>query len=221
MNITRLKIHNFRSIIEQEIFVQKFSLFIGANNAGKSTIMNAIRLFYSDFNWSIEDFPKTGAHDEEVWIEIEFNLSDIEWESLADYNLQIDHTNPFKVPALSRSSCYLTKLLANADRYANSPYKDIFDILAMFSHWGEIPNDAWDEADTHYGKALVFKNLKKSCEHINAHASEYLEIATNQLDINPAYAEHLLQVTNQEFLNYLNNLEKTLLNTSPPRRTFL
>ena len=84
MNITRLKIHNFRSIIEQEIFVQKFSLFIGANNAGKSTIMNAIRLFYSDFNWSIEDFPKTGAHDEEVWIEIEFNLSDIEWESLAD-----------------------------------------------------------------------------------------------------------------------------------------
>lgn len=84
MNITRLKIHNFRSIIEQEIFVQKFSLFIGANNAGKSTIMNAIRLFYGDFNWSIEDFPKTGAHDEEVWIEIEFNLSDIEWESLAD-----------------------------------------------------------------------------------------------------------------------------------------
>ena len=78
MNITRLKIHNFRSIIEQEIFVQKFSLFIGANNAGKSTIMNAIRLFYSDFNWSIEDFPKTGAHDEEVWIEIEFKLSDIE-----------------------------------------------------------------------------------------------------------------------------------------------
>jgi AAA15 family ATPase/GTPase len=44
VNITRLKIHNFRSIIEQEIFVQKFSLFIGANNAGKSTIMNAIRL---------------------------------------------------------------------------------------------------------------------------------------------------------------------------------
>ena len=34
MNITRLKIHNFRSIIEQEIFVQKFSLFIVANNAG-------------------------------------------------------------------------------------------------------------------------------------------------------------------------------------------
>ena len=84
MNITRLKIHNFRSILEQEIFVQNFSLFIGANNAGKSTIMNAIRLFYGDFNWSIEDFPKTGAHDEDVWIEIEFKLSDIEWESLAD-----------------------------------------------------------------------------------------------------------------------------------------
>lgn len=84
MKITRLKIHNFRSILEQEIFVQKFSLFIGANNAGKSTIINAIRLFYNDFNWSIDDFPKTGALDEDVWIEIEFQLSDSEWESLAD-----------------------------------------------------------------------------------------------------------------------------------------
>lgn len=155
------------------------------------------------------------------FIEIENTPIKLEFVSFADYNLQIDPTNPFKVPALSRSSCYLTKLLANADRYANSPYKDIFDILAMFSHWGEIPNDAWDEADTHYGKALVFKNLKKSCEHINAHASEYLEIATNQLDINPAYAKHLLQVTNQEFLHYLNDLEKILLNTSTPQRTFL
>ena len=68
---------------------------------------------------------------------------------------------------------------------------------------------------------MVFKNLKKSCEHINSHVSEYLEIATNQLDINPAYAKHLLQVTNQEFLHYLNDLEKILLNTSTPQRTFL
>lgn len=84
MNITRIKIHNFRSIVEQEIFVQKFSLFIGANNAGKSTIMNAIRLFYGDFNWSADDFPKTGGQDDDVWIEVEFQLDDIEWDSLAE-----------------------------------------------------------------------------------------------------------------------------------------
>lgn len=84
MNITRLKIHNFRSILDQEIIVQKFSLFIGANNAGKSTIMNAIRLFYGDFNWSVDDFPKTGAQDDDVWIEVEFKLDDIEWGSLAE-----------------------------------------------------------------------------------------------------------------------------------------
>lgn len=84
MNITRIRIHNFRSILEQEIIVQKFSLFIGANNAGKSTIMNAIRLFYGDLSWSTDDFPKVGAQDDDVWIEIEFKLDDIEWESLAD-----------------------------------------------------------------------------------------------------------------------------------------
>lgn len=84
MKITRLKIHNFRSILDQEIIVQKFSLFIGANNAGKSTIMNALRLFYGDLNWTTDDFPKVGAKDEDVWIEVEFILDEIEWENLAD-----------------------------------------------------------------------------------------------------------------------------------------
>lgn len=84
LKITRLKIHNFRSILDQEIIVQKFSLFIGANNAGKSTIMNALRLFYGDLNWTTDDFPKVGAKDEDVWIEVEFILDEIEWENLAD-----------------------------------------------------------------------------------------------------------------------------------------
>lgn len=155
------------------------------------------------------------------FIEIENTPIKLEFVSFADYNLQIDPSNPFIVPALSRSSCYLTKLLANADRYSNPPYKDIFDILAMYSHWGEIPNDAWDEADTHYGKAIVFKNLKKACEHINDNLSEYLRIATDQLDINQAYANTLLQNTNQEFLTYLNDIEKLLLNSVVPQRAFL
>lgn len=145
----------------------------------------------------------------------------LEFVSFADYNLQIDPNNPFKVPALSRSSCYLTKLLANADRYANPPYKDIFDILAMFSHWGKIPDDAWDEADTHYGKALVFRNLKKSCEHISNNLSAYMKIATDQLDINQDYAERILNISNQDFLNYLSDIENQLLNSSNSKRTLL
>lgn len=82
--ITRIRIHNFRTILDQEISVQKFSLLIGPNNAGKSTILNAIRLFYGDINWSKEDFPKAETLDDDVWVEIEFELDDTEWANLAD-----------------------------------------------------------------------------------------------------------------------------------------
>jgi hypothetical protein len=56
----------------------------------------------------------------------------------------------FKHP-LSHESCFITKLLANADRALIPPYKDIFDLVAMYITWGEIPRGAWEEAERQFG----------------------------------------------------------------------
>lgn len=140
------------------------------------------------------------------FIEIEGTRIKLEFVSFADYQLTVDSNAPFSVPALSKSSCYLTKLLANADRYAEAPYKDIFDILAMFATWGEIPQEAWNEADAHYGKSVVIKSLIKSCNQITENKLKYRKIAVEELDICPEFADCLLNNTHPQFIDYISHL---------------
>lgn len=141
------------------------------------------------------------------FIEINKTRVKLEFVSFADYQLKADPNAPFSVPALSKSSCYLTKILANADRYTETPYKDIFDILAMFSSWGEIPEDAWEEADAHYGKSVVVNNLIKSCNQIAQNKLKYKTIAIEELDISPEFTERLLDITFPVFVDYINDFK--------------
>lgn len=84
MKLRRLKIHNFRSIIDADIETQDYTMIVGANNAGKSNILAALRVFYEDIKFSSEDVPKVGAADGESWVELTFLLDEVEWEGLAD-----------------------------------------------------------------------------------------------------------------------------------------
>ena len=85
MKLREIQIHNFRSIIDARIEVSNYGLLIGSNNSGKSNVIDAIRLFYSQYTYSREtDFPKTGASDDQVWLELEFELTDEEALSLKD-----------------------------------------------------------------------------------------------------------------------------------------
>lgn len=84
MKLKRIQIHNYRSVIDADLAAHDYMLLVGANNAGKSAILNAIRAFYDDEKWSASDFPKTGANDEEAWVQLTFELTDEEWAGLAD-----------------------------------------------------------------------------------------------------------------------------------------
>jgi predicted ATP-dependent endonuclease of OLD family len=46
MRIEHVLIHNFRGVIHQEFTFNPYTLLIGGNNAGKSTIIDALRAFY-------------------------------------------------------------------------------------------------------------------------------------------------------------------------------
>ncbi|MGI2325011.1 MULTISPECIES: ATP-dependent nuclease [Methylococcus] len=85
MKLRRLHIHNVRSIIDADIEVHDYTMIVGANNAGKSNVLAALRLFYDDIKWSADDAPKAGqSQDDESWVELRFELSEGEWASLAD-----------------------------------------------------------------------------------------------------------------------------------------
>lgn len=83
MKIKKIKIHNFRSIKEQSFDLMIYSLFVGANDSGKSNIIDAIRVFYDDLKFGEDkDWPKFSTGDNESWIEVTFLLSDDEFNNL-------------------------------------------------------------------------------------------------------------------------------------------
>lgn len=84
MKLRGIQIHNFRSVLDADLEAHDYMLLVGANNAGKSTILNALRVFYDDAKWTAEDFPKAGAVDNESWVQLKFRLDDDEWAGLAD-----------------------------------------------------------------------------------------------------------------------------------------
>ena len=90
MKIREVKIHNYRSIADQLVTVGDYSLFIGANNSGKSNLIDAIRTFYEkDLKFDRDrDFPKFKVGDDESWIEVEYELSPYEASTIkAEYLL--------------------------------------------------------------------------------------------------------------------------------------
>ncbi|RZS95425.1 ATP-dependent nuclease [Cecembia calidifontis] len=87
MKISKVIIHNFRSILDSEFDLADYSLLVGENNAGKTTVISALRAFYEDAGVRFSegsDFPKIPTKDKESWIELYFSTTPEEQESLKD-----------------------------------------------------------------------------------------------------------------------------------------
>ncbi len=85
MRAIEVKIHNFRSIHDATFRLEPLSLLAGANNAGKSNVVDAIRLFYGDLKWEeSRDAPKVDSGDDAAWVEVEFQPTEGELAQLRD-----------------------------------------------------------------------------------------------------------------------------------------
>lgn len=95
MQIKSVKIHNFASIIDEEIYLGNYNLLIGENNSGKSNTINAIRAFYGELKYEpILHKPNAVSDDDvECWVQIVFQLeSDDEWEKVGVNYKSVDNT---------------------------------------------------------------------------------------------------------------------------------
>ena len=73
MRIREIKIHNFRSVHEMTATLYAFTRIVGANNAGKSNVVDALRCFYGrKFNPDCDLPFGTNANDEESFVEVSF-----------------------------------------------------------------------------------------------------------------------------------------------------
>ncbi|MEX1058589.1 MAG: nucleotidyl transferase AbiEii/AbiGii toxin family protein [Natronospirillum sp.] len=108
-----------------------------------------------------------------------------------DYALTAGSLASVPVPVLSRESCLMTKLLANADRGLSPPFKDIIDLLAMIRAWGPVPSQSWYHAEEIYG-AVVRRSFKSSLHYVVDHADEVKKEALG-MGIVPDFADDLIE----------------------------
>lgn len=93
MKIESVRIENFRSFKDETIRFDNYTCFVGANGSGKSTILNALNVFfrqYKDSNTDLSKLTNEDFHhkntDEPVKITVTFiELSDAAKDELSDY----------------------------------------------------------------------------------------------------------------------------------------
>ncbi len=87
MKLKKVIIHNFRGIIDASVDFKNYGLLVGANNSGKSTIIDCIRAFYEKDGFKFKnenDFPLKGNTDDESFVDITFSLNNDEYQSLKE-----------------------------------------------------------------------------------------------------------------------------------------
>ncbi len=63
MKIESLRIENFRSFKDETILFDNFTCFVGANGSGKSTILNALNVFFRQYKDCKTDLSKLTIED--------------------------------------------------------------------------------------------------------------------------------------------------------------
>lgn len=120
MKINKVTIHNFRTIKEQTFFLSNYSLLIGANNSGKTNIIDALRVFYDEERFDKNnDFPKFTTGDNESWIEIEFEITNDEKNNLKEEYKQSDNFFKVRKYLLSSNSSLVKNGQSNIYAYEN------------------------------------------------------------------------------------------------------
>lgn len=93
MKIETVRIENFRSFKDETILLDNYVCFVGSNGAGKSTVFNALNVFFRQYKDSKTDLSKLSESDfhhkdtsKEIRITVTFtDLSDQAKSDLSDY----------------------------------------------------------------------------------------------------------------------------------------
>lgn len=115
----------------------------------------------------------------------------LEIVSCDDYALTAGKLPSVPVPVISHESCFMTKLLANADRGMSPPFKDIIDLLAMSRAWGPPPTASWKHAEVIYGSAVA-TSFNRSLQYVLQHA-ETVKTEALGLGVEAHFADELIE----------------------------
>ena len=103
-------------------------------------------------------------------------------------------TELFPVPCVSQESCFVTKLLANADRHHDT-WKDTIDLCMMYTEWGGVPPTAWQKAFSQYGENVIMNGLEQSLERLTNKPQQTIEALVENFSMASETAHTLVTKT--------------------------
>ncbi len=124
MKMTRLLIENYKGIREIDIPMSRFACLIGENNAGKSSVLQALSLFFSG-----SALPKTHWFDAEKPIRIEVLFGDI---TDADVN-RLAEEHRTKIKAIVRDGALTLVRVYGQDASSTLKYRTLLPREKRFS----------------------------------------------------------------------------------------
>ncbi|WP_053984573.1 ATP-dependent nuclease [Niameybacter massiliensis] len=111
MNIRYLKVKGFRGIdVFEAVMVNNMLTIVGKNDIGKSSVLRAIRIFFGDENFGVDDFSK---NDSQGLVEIELYFEEEGFEHLKDEGvIKVKQIYQLDEKAKIKSNVYIWKELA-------------------------------------------------------------------------------------------------------------
>lgn len=115
-----------------------------------------------------------------------------------DTSFLIGENNPvLGVPTLNKSSLFVTKFLANADRYRDRSVhgRDIIDLVFMAAKWGPAPAQAWATAEKVYPRIVrpAYQNALSQLQD-----PDYRQACLNALKIDAAHDAMIARYARRE-----------------------
>lgn len=213
LKIKRIKIKNFRSIIDLDIQTEKMNIFVGLNDAGKSNVLKALNLFFNgetepgkEYNFETDYSkyaPVRKKKAKEILVAVEFEIptrysyhEDVLWTKTwregglhKDSSVEWNFTPYSRVPTLLKRVRYKYVPAVKSDNYFKLLLADLYVSIAK-----EANNELVDKAKE-YSEALdtftqtIGVRVRKIVD-----VQSNLTMPTNQVDI----FKELIFVTNDK-----------------------
>lgn len=202
LRIKQIHIKNFRSIINETINTDRFNIFVGLNDAGKSNVLKALNLFFNgetepgkrfDFDVDYSNFAperKNKAKEIEISILIEIpdhykDNEDVLWKKVwrisgQYYDSSMTWTfSPYsKVPTLLKRIRFKYVPAVKSEMYFKDLLADLYISIA-----NEVSGDLIEKASAYSEALKSYTKRIGEIVHENVGLKSELTMPANQMDI--------------------------------------